>query len=186
MRLFRTAIILVIAATILVGVSSAVWSETSSGQVVVVQDWTLYIRTALNKPLSFNPYWVYTGGSWVPVGPGKNYLPALESGEQVTVNWTMDTEGRRRINSIAINSALTGTTKGVVVYTSATQLTIRPKDEPGTVTLHTKWIQIEGRWVPDPEISRKLLALTRGNRVTVGWAWDPEGRKRITGLTTGW
>ncbi|MDI6828301.1 MAG: hypothetical protein QME62_07450 [Armatimonadota bacterium] len=146
-------------------------SIVSEGMVITVQEWTLYIRTPDNKPLSFNPYYVFNGTKWVPTGPAKNVFPCLESGERVRVTWTQDIEG---------------TTCGIVVSSTRTQLVIRPKDEPGTVTMNPRFVLIEGKWVPDPVIANKLATLAPKSKVTVRWFWDKEGRKRIAAIDIGW
>ncbi|MDH7480875.1 MAG: hypothetical protein QHH26_02715 [Armatimonadota bacterium] len=187
MRNFRQIVIL-LAMTMLMCVilAEAGASVVSEGMVITVQEWTLYIRTPDNKPLSFNPYYVFNGTNWVPSGPAKTVFPCLESGERVRVTWTMDVEGKRRVDAIQIISALEGTTSGVVVSSSRNQLVIRPKDEPGTVTMNPRFVLIEGKWVPDPVIVNKLVTLTPKTKVTVRWFWDKEGRKRIAALDIGW
>ncbi|MDO8682724.1 MAG: hypothetical protein Q7N50_04510 [Armatimonadota bacterium] len=184
----RSTLILCAIISIIFGVAAAsLASEVSEGQVVVVQDWVLFVRTASGEPLSFTPYWVNNGTAWVPSGPGKITLPALESGEMVRVTWSLEErEGRRRIDAIEVISSPEGATKGIVWTSGPGQLVIRPKDEPGTVTMNPPYVRIENRWVPDPEIANKLRMLERGTRVTVEWRWDNEGRKRITGLAIGW
>lgn len=179
-------VILILTAACLVSSLTAVaWSaegHRSEGQVIAVQEWVLYTRTT-NEPMSFSPYWTFDGKVYVPSLPARTVLPALESGERVAVTWTLDErEGRRRIDSIEILSPREGTTKGTVVSSSVSQLVIRPKDEPGTVTLNPQMKKVENRWVPDQEIANKLRTLTKGSRVTVQWRWDDEGRKRIVGL----
>lgn len=180
-------IVLALAVACIVGAALPVWaSQTSEGQVVVVQENTLYIRTSTGEPMSFSPYFVYNGRTWVAAKPASTVLPALESGEWVKVEWTMDErERRRRIDSIGILRATTGTTIGTVVSSSASQLVIRPKDKPGTVTMNPGFVQREGRWIPDPAIASKLVNLPKGTVVTVAWSWDQEGRKRITSLALG-
>ena len=182
----RSFVILLAVMSIACGISSAAWSadsRSSEGQVVVVQEWNLFIRTASGEPLSFTPYRVFDGNAWGPSLPGKTVLPALESGEMVKVMWTLDErEGRRRIDSIQINSPIEGVLRGIAVSSSPVQLVVRPKDEPGTVTLNTNYVQIEKRWVPDPAIARKLANLPKNAKVTVAWKWDQEGRKRIMRL----
>ncbi len=179
--------ILALMVVCIVGAVLPAWSsQTAEGQVVVVQENTLYIRTSTGEPLSFNPYFVNNGQTWVIAKPAATILPALESGEWVKIEWTMDErEHRRRIDGIQILRTTTGTTTGTVVSSVASQLVIRPKDEPGTVTLNPNFVQREGRWVADPNIAPKLVGLAKGTVVTVGWAWDQEGRKRITSLTIG-
>ncbi len=56
-------------------------------------------------------------------------------------------------------------------------------EKPGTVTLNTKYVQVEGKWVPDPQISRLIASLKAGDKLTVQWAWDQEGRKRIIAVS---
>lgn len=175
-----------IAATLaMAALAGAVSAEVSEGQVVVVTDWVLYIRTATNEPVSFYPY--YVPGTAQPALPSRTVLPALESGEVVRVTWTLDTrDGKRRINRIEILSPLVGVTKGYVNGWSGSYLIIRAKDEPGTVTLNPQLVKSGTRWISDPVIVRKLTALRLRLQVTVTWAWDSEGRKRITGLVLGW
>jgi len=187
-RSLRSFLVLLAVVSLACGLAAAAWcSEVSEGQVVMVQEWTLYIRTANGLPLSFVPYWVKEGTAWVSARPVRTMLPALESGEVVKVTWTLDTrEGCRRIDGIQVISPLEGTTKGTVVSSSATQLVIRPKDEPGTVTLNPRIVKIGEKWMPDPEISSKLRSLKPKDRVTVRWAWDNEGHKRIASLTPSW
>lgn len=168
-------------------VGTAAASQVTEGQVVAVNDWTLFIRTEGNEPVSFNPYWTIINRSSVPSKPAQTILPALESGEIVRVSWTMDqVEGRRRIDGIQIVSSLTGTTRGTVASVSSSQLVIRPKDEPGTIRLNNKYVQVERKFVLDPIIVAQLAQLKKGDRITVGWAWDNEGRKRITKIAPGW
>ncbi len=152
-----------------------------------MSDWTLYIRNSNYEPLSFNPYWVQQGTVWVASRPALTVFPAFESDEMVCVTWTMDErKGRRRVDAIEIVSSKEGTMKAVVASASTTQLVACPKDEPGSVTLNPRYVQVERRWVPEPAIATKLVQLKAGARVTVRWAWDAEGRKRITGLVLGW
>lgn len=184
MRAFHVILVLTIlcACFILPAVALAA-GQRSEGQVVVVQDWVLYTRTT-TEPMSFAPYWAFDGKVYTPSLPARTVLPALESGERVAVNWTLDErEGRRRIDSIEVLSDREGTTKGTVVSSSLSALVIRPRDEPGTVTLNPQLKKVENRWVSDPEIANKLRTLTKNSLVTVQWRWDNEGRKRIVGLT---
>jgi hypothetical protein len=184
--LLRLAVLGVMATCILGTMLPAWSSQTTEGQVVTVQENVLYVRTTAGEPMSFAPYFVFNGSSYVAAKPADTVLPALESGEWVKVMWTLDTrEGWRRIDGISILRTTSGTTVGKVVSTSTTQLVIRPKDEPGTVTLNPSYVKRENRSVPDPEIARKLASLTKNAVVTVGWAWDQEGRKRITSLVLG-
>lgn len=184
---FSKCMLLLFAVLILGAASSAAFAEVTEGQVVSVKDWTLSVRTESNATLSFDPRWVQEGSSWLPARPARTILPALESGEYVRVTWTMDNaENRSRIDSIEVISALEGTLKGVVASSAASQLVVRPVEKPGTVTLNPNWVQINGKWVPEPGISDKLCNLPAGTKVTVRWAWDKEGRKRVTEVTTGW
>jgi hypothetical protein len=53
--------------------------------------------------------------------------------------------------------------------------------------MNPRYVQVEGRWVPEPAIASKLATLAKGTKVTVNWSWEGgEGRKRITGFTIGW
>lgn len=185
---FRSAIILLAVAAIVLGIAGAATAnQVTVGQVVAVQDWTLYVRTSSGEPVSFNPYWEMKERSAVVVGIAKNVLPALASGEVVRVTWTMDErEGRRRIDAIEVISPIQGITKGIVANLGPNQLTIRPKDEPGTVVINPAMVQIERKWVPDPKVVQKLAAIKPGTRVTVSWYWDREGRKRIADVAVGW
>jgi len=111
-------------------------------------------------------------------------LPALEAGETVRIGWTMDTrENRRRIDAIEVTSPLARSSRGIVVSRSASELVIRPLEKPGSVTLNTRYVQVEGKWVPDPQVSRLLQTLRIGDRITVSWAWGSEGRKRINAIS---
>ena len=185
--LSRLVILLLVTMCIVCGATLPAWSaegRTAEGMVIAVQEWTLFIRTASGEPMSFVPYWVLVEKSWTPALPARTVLPALESGERVKVMWTLDERegGCRRIDSIGILSPREGTTRGMVMSASTSQLVIRPKDEPGTVTFNVQSRQVEGRWVPDPDALRILRTLGKGARVTVQWRWDDEGRKRIVKL----
>lgn len=187
--LLKSTIVLLIIASIVCTVAATAWAAqvTSEVRVYAVADWTLYGRTASGEPLSFNPYYAQSGTTYAPAGPAKLFFPAVESGETARITWTMDAEGRRRVDAITITSALTGVARGVVYSSASTQLVIRPKDEPGTVTMNPKYVQVEGRWVPEPAVASKLATLAKGTKVTVNWSWEGgEGRKRITGITIGW
>jgi hypothetical protein len=181
----KAAIVLLFVAMVVCG-AAAQASQVTDGQVLVVQDGTLFVRTSSGEAMSFNPYWVQKEGRWIPTGPAVNVFPALESGEIVRVTWTLDNEGRRRVDAIQVISEQQGITKGVVASSVRTQLTIRPKDEPGMVTMNPNMVQVERRWIPDPRIADKLAALRPNTRVTVSWSWDKEGRKRITDVVVGW
>jgi len=111
-------------------------------------------------------------------------LPALEAGETVRITWTMDTkENRRRIDTIEVTSPLQRNSRGTVVSRSASELVIRPVEKPGAVTRNMRPVQVEGKWVPDPQISRIVLGLKAGDKATINWAWDKEGRKRILAIS---
>lgn len=187
--LSRLAILAVVATCIVCGTMLPAWSaqsQSSEGQVVVVQDMTLFVRTSSGEPMSFNPYYVFDGRSYVASRPANTVLPALESGEYVRVAWTWDDrEGRRRIDGIQILRSTIGTTIGYVVSSASSQLVIRPKDEAGTVTLNPNYVKRENKYVVDPGIAARLASLTKNSIVTIGWAWDQEGRKRITSLVVG-
>lgn len=186
--IFRSAIIVLAVVCVACGIAAAALaSETSVGQVSSVEKWTLTVRTDAGQTLALNPRWVKTGNSWNPARPALTILPALEAGERIRVTWSVDNEEgkRNRIDSIEVISAREGVTKGVVVSRSAQQLVIRVPEKPGTVTLNPRWVQINGKWVPDPEMARKLEGLKESSRVTVQWQWDEEGRKRIVGLSAG-
>lgn len=160
---------------------------TVEGQVLLVQENTLFIRNQAGEPFAFNPMFVQEGNRMAPSRPARTILPALESGEVVSVVWFMDErEEVRRIREIHVVSALEGTTKARVFAVSPGQLVIRPKDEPGTVTLNTRFVQREGKSIPDPAISERMAGLQKGAKVTVRWQWDNEGRKRILGLEPKW
>ena len=180
-------LLLLVTVFILGTASSALLADVTEGQVVSVQSWTLNLRTSANESLSFSPRWVKEGESWLPARPARTILPALEPGEYVRVTWTMDNaENRRRIDSIEVISALEGTLKGTVSSASNSQLVVRPVEKPGTVTLNPRWVQINGKWVPEPSIAEQLRDLPANTKVTVKWAWDPEGRKRINSIALGW
>ena len=155
-------------------------NEVTEGTVVSVANWLLTIKPQSGENVAFSPRWVQERGKWMPARPARTMLPALEAGETVRITWTMDTrENRRRIDSIEITSPIARSSRGTIVTRSANELVIRPLEKPGTVTLDTKWVQIEGKWVPDPQISRALQSLKPGDKATINWAWDQEGRKRI-------
>lgn len=185
-KLLRFAVAPFVVVCIL-GIMLPAWSsQFTECQIVTIQENTLFARTVTGEARSFAPYWISSAGAWVMAKPANTILPALESGEWVKIAWTLDTrEGCRRIDGITILRATTGTTVGRVVSASATQLVIMPKDKPGTVTLNTRYVIRAGKSVPDPEIAGRLALLTRNAVVTVGWAWDAEGRKRITSLALG-
>lgn len=167
------------------GVANA--SQTTEGQVVSVKDWVLTVGTASNESIAFSPYWVREGTSSMPGRPARTILPALEAGETVRVTWTLDErEHRNRIDNIEVISPREGTTKAVVGRRAANELVVRVPEKPGTVTMNTKFVQVEGKWVPDPEVSRRILSFKEGAKVTIDWAWDKEGRKRIVAITEGW
>lgn len=182
-RTIRSTTIALALTALLCMLTSAAWANQSEGQVLGVKDWTLTIKTASGEELSFNPYWVKEGNSFQPGKPSRTVLPALEQGERLRVTWTADErEKRRRIDGIDILSPKDGRTQGVVISASKTELVIRPKEKTGRVTLNTKYVQVEGKWVPDPAISETLAKLTKEARVEVKWHWDQEGRKRIDGI----
>lgn len=168
-------------------------SEVAEGQVVSVGNCVLgtgvihqvlTIRTQSNEQMEFAPRLVHEGDSWLAARPARTMLPALEAGETVRITWTMDTkENRRRIDTIEVTSPLERNSRGAVVSRSASELVIRPVEKPGAVTLNTKWVQVQGKWLPDPEISRIILGLKAGDKATINWAWDKEGRKRILAIS---
>lgn len=158
--------------------------EVAEGQVVKVANWVLTIRTASGESMAFSPRFVQERGSWGPARPAKTMLPALEAGETVRIEWTMDTrENRRRIDAIEVTSPLTRSSRGTVVSRSAIELVIHPREKEGTVTLNMRPVQVDGKWVPDPEISRLVQSLNVGDVITVTWVWDNEGRKRILAIS---
>lgn len=158
--------------------------EVSEGQVVKVANWVLTIKTSDGESLAFSPRFVQERGSWQPARPARTMLPALEAGETVKITWTMDTrENRRRIDDIEVTSPLARSSRGLVVSRSAIELVIHPNGKEGTVTLNMRPVQIDGKWVPDPQISKLVQSLRIGDRLTVNWAWDNEGRKRITEIS---
>lgn len=182
-------VVTAIAVALLVGIVGGIVcaAQVSEGQVVVVADWVLTIKTQSGESVAFTPRWVQENKAWLPGRPVRNFLAALEPGETVRVTWTADEkENRRRIDTIEVTSALRGTTKGIVVRTAANELVIKPQEKPGTVTFNTKFVQVDGKWVPDPDISPGLLALKPGAKITVNWEWDKEGRKRIHAVREGW
>lgn len=158
-------------------------SEVSEGQVVSVSNRILTVRVASGEAMAFSPTWTKERGSWVPTRPARTILPALEAGETVRVTWTMDAkESRRRIDTIEVTSPIQRNSRGTVVSRSRSELVIRPLEKPGTVTMNTKMVQVEDKCVPDPEISRMIQSLKAGDKATINWAWDKEGRKRILGV----
>lgn len=177
-------LLLIALAAALFAWSVALASQVVDGQVVKVDKWVLTVRTQSGETLELCPRWVQEGGSWQPARPARTILPALEAGEMVRVSWTMDErENRRRIDTIEVTSAREGTLKGTVVSATASELVVKPIEKPGTVRLNTRWVQIEGKWVPDPQISRVISSLRAGDKLTVRWAWDEEGRKRIVAVS---
>jgi|GEM_PF-2348058 len=178
----RTLLITLAVAT-LIG-AAALASQTIEGQVVKADNWVLTVRTQAGETVTLSPKWVQEGSSWQPARPARTILPALEAGEMVRVSWSVDEkEHRNRIETIEVISPLSGTLKGTVVRSAANELVVKPIEKPGTVTLNTKFVQVEGKWVPDPQISRVIQTLKAGDKVTVEWAWDQEGRKRIIAVS---
>lgn len=175
--LFRAAGLMLL----LILVAGGVWSaEITEGQVIRVDRLVLTVKAVSGELLTFSPRFVSEHGHWVPARPARTIIPALESGEAVRIVWEIDTrENRRRIIDIDVTSPREGTSRGTVVQRNAWSLVIRVAEKPGTVTLNTKWVRVDGKWVPDSSISKAIQALKTGDRLTVRWAWDQEGRKRI-------
>lgn len=182
MKTLVTIAILSVLLGLVAGVVCA--SEVVEGQVVSVASWVLTIKPASGEAMAFSPKFVQEGTSWQPARPVRTILPALEAGENVRITWTMDTrENRRRIESIEVTSPLARSSRGTVVSRSAIELVIHPVGKEGKVTLNMRPVQVEGKWVPDPQISRLVQSLKVGDKLTINWAWDNEGRKRIVSIS---
>ncbi len=184
----RIAVILLVAAAVMCWVVlPALSQQIAQGKVVSIKQSVLTIKPASGPEVSFSPRWVKEGAGWQPSRPVRNYLAALEPGEEVRITWTMDEkENRRRMESLEIAGPREGTTKGIVVSATDSQVILRPREQDRAILLNTTWIKQGDKWIPDPAIAPRLAKLAKETKITLTWRWDDEGRKRITSVVEGW
>jgi hypothetical protein len=118
------AILMIVVTSLALTVMGIAKCDTTSGQVAVLQGGTLFVRDTSDTPYSFQDSFttviissaVRVVKQNVLAQPYWNMMQALEPGEDVTVNWALDSTGNvRQISGLTVTSAMTGITKGLAI-----------------------------------------------------------------------
>jgi len=101
----------------------------------------------------------------------------LRKGMPVTVNWSIGEQGRKYIDKLIANGTVGGT---VIEPRERGILLVKVEGIEGSMRFVSRWINPEGKWIPDPKEVEMIARVPTGAKVTV--TYELEEHLRINDL----
>ena len=164
---------------VVAGTASTGESGTTKGTVLKTGE-TLTVKTDAGEEATFFVHWKRKGEKWVREEMADIALKkAMRPGIPMTVKWSVGEEGRKYIDKLSATGTITGT---VVEPREKGILLVNVDGIDGPMRFVSRWINPEGKWIPDPKEVELIASVPTGAKVSV--SYELEEHFRINTLTT--
>ena len=152
-------------------------ASVTTGKVVASGE-KLTVKPAEGDQITFWVKWIQKKEKWIREPLVDIALrKTLRKGVTVTVNWSIGEMNRKYIDKLIAEGTITGT---VVEPRKKGILLVAVEGIDGPMRFVSRWINPEGKWIPDPKEVEMIAAVPTGAKVSV--TYELEEHLRINEL----